>query len=152
LGAELFQTIIEINPNYPLEQTDIYGNTVFLLAFINGNEDLCRLALKYNVCLGTANHQGDTIFRINTPTKQLLFGLLSNLDREPKWADGDFCSECESKFTLTMRKHHCRHCGRVICSKCTSAEIPILKYNLQKPVRVCATCYDILTIGAKEIA
>jgi ankyrin repeat protein len=77
LGAELFQTIIEAYPNYPLEQSDVYGNTVFLLAFINGNEALCRLALKYNVCLGTSNHQGETIFRINTPTKQLLFGLLS---------------------------------------------------------------------------
>lgn len=57
LGAELFQTMIEAHPNYPLEQTDVYGNTVFLLAFINGNEALCRLALKYNVCLGTSNHQ-----------------------------------------------------------------------------------------------
>jgi ankyrin repeat protein len=72
-----FQTVIEVHPNYPLELNDVYGNTVFLLAFINGNEDLCRLALKYNVCLGASNHQGETIFRINTPTKQLLFGLLS---------------------------------------------------------------------------
>lgn len=98
LGAELFQTIIEIHPNYPLENTDLYGNTVFLLAFINGNEELCRLALKYNVCLGVSNHQGDTIFRINTPTKQLLFGLLSNLDREPKWAEGEFCSGNKNFF------------------------------------------------------
>lgn len=165
LGAELFQTIIEIHPNYPLENTDVYGNTVFLLAFINGNEDLCRLALKYNVCLGTSNHQGDTIFRINTPTKQLLFGLLSNLDREPKWGDGNFCTECESKFTLTTRyshllmqaipitlicrKHHCRHCGRLICQKC-SEQIPIMKFNLPKPVRVCQVCFDVLTVGGTK--
>ncbi|KAI6182263.1 hypothetical protein M3Y97_00361200 [Aphelenchoides bicaudatus] len=150
LGAELFQTIIEQQPNYPLEHTDVYGNTVFLLAFINGNEDLCRLALKYNVCLGTSNHQGDTIFRINTPTKQLLFGLLSTLDREPKWSEGEFCTECESKFTLTMRKHHCRHCGRLICQKC-SEQTPIIKYNLTKPVRVCLICYEVLSVGAKEL-
>lgn len=49
-----------------------------------------------------------------------------------------------------MRKHHCRHCGRLICQKC-SDQIPILKYNLPKPVRVCQVCYDVLTIGVKEL-
>jgi hypothetical protein len=59
--------------------------------------------------------------------------------------------QCESKFTLTMRKHHCRHCGRLICQKC-SEQIPIIKYNLTKPVRVCLVCYEVLAIGAKELS
>ncbi|KAI6179468.1 hypothetical protein M3Y98_00613900 [Aphelenchoides besseyi] len=150
-AAELFQTIIECYPNFPLEATDIYGNTVFLLSFINGNAELCKLLLKYGVCLGAANHQGDSIFKISTPTKQLLFDLLNGLDREPKWTtDGEFCSECESKFTITMRRHHCRHCGRLICSKCSEQQIPILKYNLSKSVRVCQMCFTVLTMNTKE--
>lgn len=36
------------------------------------------------------------------------FACLDNLDREPKWAYGDCCSECFAKFSLTTRKHHCR--------------------------------------------
>lgn len=82
---------------------------MFLLAFINGNADLCRLALKCGACLAATNHTGQSIFKVDTPTKQLLFGLLDKLESEPKWADGDFCSDCEARFTLTMRKHHCRY-------------------------------------------
>ena len=54
-------------------------HSVFLLAYINGNAELCRLVLKYGVCLAITNNQGDDVFRIsspNTPTKQLLFDLL----------------------------------------------------------------------------
>lgn len=70
--------------------------------------------------MGLVNSQGQSVFNIVTPTKQLLFGLLGKfsrqknfifldgLEREPRWAEGEQCSECESKFTLTMRKHHCR--------------------------------------------
>ena len=53
----------------------------------------------------------------------------------------------QAKFGLTTRRHHCRHCGRLLCSKCSSKEMPIMKYNLSKPVRVCDVCSDLLTLG-----
>ena len=38
------------------------------------------------------------------------------------WMDAegvDTCSRCNTtKFTLTVRKHHCRFCGLVVCDKC----------------------------------
>ena len=40
-----------------------------------------------------------------------------------------------------------RHCGRLLCSKCSSREMPIIKYNLSKAVRVCDTCADVITVG-----
>ena len=40
-----------------------------------------------------------------------------------------------------------RHCGRLLCNKCSSKEMPILKFDLSKPVRVCETCSDVLTVG-----
>ncbi|CAD5209633.1 unnamed protein product [Bursaphelenchus xylophilus] len=146
-AAEMFQTIIEIIPNYPLESGDIHGNTAFLLAFVNGNGDLCRLMLKYGVCLSARNKKGESVFHIQSPASNLLENLLVLLDREPKWSEGDSCSDCESKFTLTMRKHHCRHCGRLVCGKCSELQMPILKYNLSKNVRVCQVCYAVLTTG-----
>uniref|UniRef100_A0AC34G078 FYVE-type domain-containing protein n=1 Tax=Panagrolaimus sp. ES5 TaxID=591445 RepID=A0AC34G078_9BILA len=146
-AVEMFKTVLEIIPQYPLEIQDLYGNTMFLLSYINGNGDLCRLALRHGACLAATNHTGQSIFKIDTPTKQLLFGLLDNLESEPRWAEGDYCSDCESKFTITMRKHHCRHCGRLVCAKCSEHQIPIVKYNLQKNVRVCHMCFDVLTLG-----
>jgi len=149
-SVEMFRLIMELIPNYPLEVQDLYGNTMFLLAFINGNGDLCRLALKYGACLATTNHTGQSIFKVDTPTKQLLFGLLDKLESEPKWADGEFCSDCEARFTLTMRKHHCRHCGRLVCARCSEHQLPIVKYNLNKNVRVCHMCFDVLTMGGVD--
>uniref|UniRef100_A0A914GXB1 Ankyrin repeat and FYVE domain-containing protein 1 n=1 Tax=Globodera rostochiensis TaxID=31243 RepID=A0A914GXB1_GLORO len=148
VSVEAFAEILKAQPNYPLEAADMFGNTMFLLAFINGNSELCKLALRNGACMGVMNNQGQTVFNFSTPTQQLLFGLLESLEREPKWAEGDSCSECVTKFTLTMRKHHCRHCGRLVCAKCSDQQIPILKYNLAKTVRVCEMCYGVLTMGA----
>lgn len=37
-----------------------------------------------------------------------------------------------------------RHCGRVICFKCFNHDVPILKFGITKPVRVCGVCFDVL--------
>lgn len=51
----------------------------------------------------------------------------------------------ELKFDVVHRSS--RHCGRLLCSKCSDKDMPILKYNLSKPVRVCDVCADVLTVG-----
>ncbi len=53
-------------------------------------------------------------------------------------------------FYLYILKHYyifSRHCGRLLCSKCSGKDMPIIKYNIPKPVRVCETCFDVLTLG-----
>ncbi|VDP32376.1 unnamed protein product, partial [Soboliphyme baturini] len=51
------------------------------------------------------------------------------------------CSQCHQKFTLTERKHHCRNCGQIFCSKCSRFESEIKHLHIKKPVRVCQNCY-----------
>jgi len=29
------------------------------------------------------------------------------------------CLNCEAPFTTFRRRHHCRYCGLIFCSKCT---------------------------------
>ncbi|KAF4516889.1 hypothetical protein B566_EDAN011234 [Ephemera danica] len=139
--CELFR---ECMPAYPLDQPDVEGNTALLLAYMKGNVNICRALVQAGCCLGAMNKDGVTIFNYQTPTKQLLHRLLDMLGKEPPWAEGDICLECGCKFGLTMRKHHCRHCGRLLCSKCSNCEVPILKFGLNKPVRVCGTCFQVL--------
>ena len=51
------------------------------------------------------------------------------------------------RFTLATRRHHCRHCGRLLCGKCSDKLLPIIKFGLNKPVRVCHVCSQLLTLG-----
>lgn len=146
-AAAIFELFREAMPDYPIDQPDLEGNTAMLLAYINGNGTLCRALVKANTCLGATNRHGCSIFNATVASKQLLFNLLDMLSKEPPWCDGENCLECGVKFGIKTRKHHCRHCGRLLCAKCSTRDMPIVKYNLSKPVRVCDICFDVLSLG-----
>uniref|UniRef100_A0A8D3DTY8 Early endosome antigen 1 n=1 Tax=Scophthalmus maximus TaxID=52904 RepID=A0A8D3DTY8_SCOMX len=62
-----------------------------------------------------------------------------------KWAEDhevQNCMACGKGFSVTVRKHHCRHCGNIFCAECSirNAKTPSSK----KPVRVCDTCFEEL--------
>ncbi|RWS26954.1 Hepatocyte growth factor-regulated tyrosine kinase substrate-like protein, partial [Leptotrombidium deliense] len=63
-------------------------------------------------------------------------------DSAPQWEDGDNCNRCRVSFSVVQRKHHCRNCGQIFCSKCSSKQSIIPKYGIEKEVRVCDDCYD----------
>ncbi|BFZ10698.1 hypothetical protein BsWGS_13737 [Bradybaena similaris] len=67
-------------------------------------------------------------------------------DKAPVWvpdARVTMCMLCLLEFTLTLRRHHCRSCGRVVCSHCSENKAP-LRYLAFEPARVCDSCYDKL--------
>ncbi|KAK6039750.1 FYVE zinc finger, partial [Cooperia oncophora] len=130
-----------------VDMQDAEGNTALLLAYMAGNGDICRCLLRYGATMGARNVDGATMFTYETPTRLLLFRLLDSLEREPRWSDGDMC-DCGIRFSITVRKHHCRHCGRLVCSKCSEVTMPIAKYGEEKRVRVCSLCAEVLTTGA----
>ncbi|XP_023334642.1 rabankyrin-5 [Eurytemora carolleeae] len=145
--TDIFNVFMETMPEYPIDKQDTEGNTPLLSAYIKGNGDLCRALVNQGAVLGTMNKNMVSMFNHPVATKQLLFRLLDMLGTEPRWGEGDLCQECQTKFGLTTRKHHCRHCGRLLCGKCSAKEMPIIKYNLTKSVRVCGVCSDLLTLG-----
>ena len=51
------------------------------------------------------------------------------------------CMNCHTPFTLLNRRHHCRACGRILCSNCLSKRI-ILSNISQKRVKVCEQCFQ----------
>ncbi|XP_041436171.1 myotubularin-related protein 3 isoform X2 [Xenopus laevis] len=54
------------------------------------------------------------------------------------------CYNCDSKFWLASRKHHCRNCGNVFCSSCCNQKAPVPSQQLFEPSRVCKLCYTDL--------
>lgn len=146
-AVAVFELFRQSMPDYPINALDSDENIALFLAYTNGAARLCRELLKAGGSLATINKHGVSIFNAQVPTKKLLYTLLDMLNAEPQWIDGPVCHECSIKFSVKTRKHHCRHCGRLLCAKCSSKQIPIIKYELTKPVRVCNVCFEMLTSG-----
>merc|ERR1712117_694460 len=53
------------------------------------------------------------------------------------------CQDCCVEFSFTVRRHHCRACGHVLCGQCTENRAP-LRYNQFQLGRVCDDCYQVL--------
>lgn len=55
----------------------------------------------------------------------------------PRWqpdAEVTYCPICHTQFSIFVRKHHCRKCGRVVCNSCSPHRITIPhQYIVQPP-------------------
>jgi hypothetical protein len=124
-SSSILDTFLEIFGDFNLDLKDTKGNSGFylnrwiffvilvdyikkalLLAYQNGNGNLCRSLIKYGAAIGTYNDDGISIFNHPVATKQLMFKLLDILNKESPWVEAEFCLECRSKFSITNRKHH----------------------------------------------
>ena len=61
------------------------------------------------------------------------------------------CNKCGAAFGFFSRRHHCRHCGLVVCGACSGkppVAIPALGYT-EEAVRVCDGCYEEAAAGGR---
>lgn len=54
--------------------------------------------------------------------------------------------QCHQLFLLFLIQHHCRKCGGVVCSNCSTKKF-LLPSQSSKPLRVCDNCYNVLSSG-----
>lgn len=143
----------KINPQ------DVHGRTPLSYAFQNESVRLCKALVSNGAHLGIPDNNGQSCHDIRTDDKQLILKLLNAITAEPAWIETKVCQgpSCESgskggrqKFGTSNRKHHCRHCGICVCKKCSNQSVPISKFNLQKPQRVCDPCFLVLS-GAVDL-
>jgi len=67
----------------------------------------------------------------------------SDFELAPVWVGDDAvksCMVCTKKFSLMKRRHHCRSCGKLVCSKCSPEKMFLPNIRLDKRVRVCIEC------------
>ncbi|KAF9451376.1 hypothetical protein P691DRAFT_724173 [Macrolepiota fuliginosa MF-IS2] len=63
------------------------------------------------------------------------------------WMDDENCRECydcKSVFTAWRRKHHCRICGQIFCSRCAYNIIKGTRFGQNGMIRVCNLCLEKL--------
>lgn len=71
----------------------------------------------------------------------------------PLWQkDGEVvrCGLCHTMFSLTVRRHHCRACGKIFCAKCSSEHRAIPWLEDPQPQRVCDSCCRKLAASPGE--
>ena len=80
--------------------------------------------------------------------------LVSRTDGEAGWVLDSEVNECmnnlcrgnrhgaPAKFNIITRKHHCRACGGIFCSDCSSHKVKLETKGYTKSVRVCDNCFQ----------
>ncbi|DBA04463.1 TPA: hypothetical protein N0F65_010059, partial [Lagenidium giganteum] len=126
------------------------GSTALHLAVGRASESVAVALVIAGAHVHLQDAAGRSVVDLAESTNQgaMLVPVLRNLAHPPEWVADDQareCSSCHTAFGVAMRKHHCRHCGRILCYNCSSHKTPIAKFQLLKPVRVCDTCFDVLS-------
>ncbi|CAH2981492.1 unnamed protein product [Chilo suppressalis] len=60
------------------------------------------------------------------------------------------CYECALRFSTLRRRHHCRVCGQIFCSRCCSQRVPGQIFGCAGGLRVCNYCCNVVLSYLKE--
>ncbi|XP_075979199.1 1-phosphatidylinositol 3-phosphate 5-kinase fab1 isoform X2 [Anticarsia gemmatalis] len=60
------------------------------------------------------------------------------------------CYECATRFSTLRRRHHCRVCGQIFCSRCCSQRVPGHIFGCADGLRVCNYCCNVVLSYLKE--
>uniref|UniRef100_A0A8C7RBX9 1-phosphatidylinositol 3-phosphate 5-kinase n=1 Tax=Oncorhynchus mykiss TaxID=8022 RepID=A0A8C7RBX9_ONCMY len=119
----------------------------------------CTMCVSFCVCallegrrksetpLGT--HDPRTAVQLRTALKRLkeiMEGKSQDSDLKQYWMPDSQCKECydcNEKFTTFRRRHHCRLCGQIFCSRCCNQEIPGKFMGYTGDLRACTYCRKI---------
>ncbi|XP_022339951.1 rab GTPase-binding effector protein 1-like isoform X2 [Crassostrea virginica] len=80
---------------------------------------------------------------------QIQLEKIRQAENEVRWQhedDIEDCTNCKQAFSVTKRKHHCRHCGKIFCSDCISKTV--ISGPNSRQFRVCDICHTILVKDA----
>lgn len=110
-------------------------------------EDVVELRSRVT-SLQTELDNGETVQQDFVRLTQLLQQDLERIraaDTQVRWEheeDVEECPNCKNGFSVTRRKQHCRHCGRIFCAPCLSHTVYSGPNRRQS--KVCHVCHTLL--------
>lgn len=100
-------------------------------------------AMYYNSSrMASSSSSGDVDFSDSLPKLNFAVQKVSDALRPN-------CPHCDTLFTYSKRRHHCRLCGDVFCDTCSAHRVtlPLEGPEFDKPVRVCDFCQQDVDVG-----
>jgi len=119
------------------------GRRLVIFFSFSTNRDRKVLDVKFS-----SNQQQEDCLQLLRNLNSYFFIQKKALRLPPRWDPDNKatnCAICDSKFNvLTNRKHHCRMCGKCVCSNCSRTEAVLPEYGFETPVRVDVRCYEAI--------
>ncbi|CEG42670.1 myosin-like protein [Plasmopara halstedii] len=149
------------NPNAPVDKS-----TILHVALDKGLIQVATRLVRHGARLDLKDESGKTVF--DKVDHDQLKKLMAKVAHSPVWIPDNerpVCMECHKKFGgLSSRRHHCRICGRVLCSACSACKVRAknVPFSLRRrskknktetesvKIRVCNMCYDICREGMQS--
>ncbi|KAE9033452.1 hypothetical protein PR003_g9243 [Phytophthora rubi] len=151
------------DPNGALGNSTLLHKAVDLKFF-----EIANRLVRHGARLDMKDAQGRMVF--DKVDRKVLRQLCAKISYPPVWVpnmDRKDCMICQRTFSrlgVGVRRHHCRHCGRLICGRCSHVSVESEAFpttfighidrnpsdersNLK---RVCKTCSSVFDERAKE--
>lgn len=151
------------DPNGPLGNSTLLHKAVDLKFF-----EIANRLVRHGARLDVKDAQGRMVFE--KVERKVLRQLCAKISYPPVWVpnterkDCMICQRTFSRLGVGVRRHHCRHCGRLICGRCSHVSVESEAFpttfighidrnpsdersNLK---RVCKTCSSVFDERAKE--
>lgn len=141
------------DPNAPLANSTLIHKAVDASLY-----EIAYRLVRYGARLDIKDEHDKMVFdKVN---RKVLRQLFSKISFPPVWVPDQerktcmLCSRKFNRFNLGIRRHHCRHCGRICCGQCSHVSVESVKFpktfedrlkkgsaatNAEKK-RVCKTC------------
>ncbi|XP_013097242.2 zinc finger FYVE domain-containing protein 26 homolog [Stomoxys calcitrans] len=75
------------------------------------------------------------------------FQMPSRAPTREEWVRDEEATHCmccrRTAFSMLMRRHHCRRCGRVVCFSCSTYRMRIPELYEDVEVRICNDCHNL---------
>lgn len=90
--------------------------------------------------------------QINENNARISEDMVSKGDTQ--WVDdktSPTCMLCETKWSMTNRRHHCRSCGHLVCGKCARKKLRFREQGIVKTLRACDVCVNVAHANSTDI-
>lgn len=106
------------------------------------NQEFDRLKTHYVELRASLEGAQRVMFELGREQQSLQVERARMLDRN--WLPDHHvthCLSCSKEFSATLRKHHCRCCGKIFCNDCSAKRASLPAHPT--PVRVCNECSQL---------